>query len=416
MKKIISLFLFFNALVLEAQNITWAQITSQHSMPKGVRVFSGEDPSIPLKIKYIDIDLNRSDLELTPILSSTKSSARNWAANLGALAVMNGGYFGGNTSYSAVINQTVEAKNIASVKRKDLLYPLTRGFFGFNLDGSMAVKWIYHFGNTKQDLYYYDSPFPNADGFPAKIPTKGQGFQWHNLKNGMGAGPVLIKNGTIVDTYDEEVFWGSGVSNTSLDPRSAIGFTKKNHLILLVADGRQPGISIGATLPQMASILEKLGCYEALNCDGGGSTQLATPITFINTPSESYRSIPSVWALHKKPTLKTPTPIAPIDNYASSTPTVYIAWDRPTNKKCTYRLQIAFSNENWNQYTGFTTATSTDKTIIINQETTNTNYTFSNLVRGKMYYWTVAAYKNGKLKSYYTTPQNFIFNSDEKAK
>jgi exopolysaccharide biosynthesis protein len=164
----------------------------------------------------------------------------------------------------------------------------------------MAVNWIYHFGNAKTDVYTYANPTPNANGSPAATPTQLGGTQWTNLSKGMGAGPVLIKNGTIVDTYDEEIFWGSGVSNTDLDPRSAIGYTHNKHVILLVADGRQPRVSVGASLPQMARILYDLGCVEALNCDGGGSTQLATPDAYINAPSESYRSIPTVWAIYKK--------------------------------------------------------------------------------------------------------------------
>jgi len=222
MKKIVSFLLFLNVFAISAQNITWTNITANYTMPTGVQVFSGEDTSIPLKIKYIDVDLNSTDLEIIPVLS-TPTNAKNWATKLGAIAVMNGGYFSGSTSYSAIINNTVEAKNIAALNRSGVDYPVTRGFFGFNTDGTMAVNWIYHFGNAKTDVYTYANPTPNTNGSPAATPIQSGGTQWTNLAKGMGAGPVLIKNGTIVDTYDEEVFWGSGVSNTGLDPRSSIG-------------------------------------------------------------------------------------------------------------------------------------------------------------------------------------------------
>ncbi|MBC7847064.1 MAG: phosphodiester glycosidase family protein [Flavobacterium sp.] len=299
MKKIFPL-LLLNVLVVSAQNITWTNISSNYNMPNGVKVYSGEDASIPLKLKYLDVDLNNTDLELTPVLSKTPTNAKNWANNLGAIAVMNGGYFGGSNSYSAIINNTVEAKNVASLTRKKINYPVTRGFFGLNSDGTMAVNWIYHFGNAKTDIYSYATPTPNSDGNSAATPTKAEGIQWTNLAKGMGAGPVLIKNENIVNTYTEEVFWGSGVSNIDLEPRSSIGYTNNKHVILLVVDGRQEGVSAGVSLPQLASILKNLGCIDALNCDGGGSSQLATPNAFINTPSESYRSIPSVWAIYKK--------------------------------------------------------------------------------------------------------------------
>lgn len=410
MKKIIPFLLLLNIFVITAQNITWTNVSANYNMPIGVQVFSGEDASIPLKIKYIDIDLNTTDLELTPVLS-TPTNAKNWATNLGAIAVMNGGYFGGTTSYSAVVNTTVEAKNVASLNRNSIDYPVTRGFFGFNLDGTMAVNWIYHFGNTKADIYSYATPTPNADGLPALTPTQTGGTQWANLKKGMGAGPVLIKNGNIVNTYTEEVFWGSGVSNTGLDPRSAIGYTTNKHVILLVADGRQTGISAGASLPQMASILQNLGCVEALNCDGGGSTQLATPNTFINTPSESYRSIPSVWAIYKKANLETPSPVTPLDRSSTQDNPVNVSWNMPTETGCTYRIQIATSKDNWNNNVGFTPETTTNSIVVVNEENTSGNYNFSNLTLGNTYYWTVVAYKNGGFKSYYSEPKSFIFSN-----
>ncbi len=410
MKKTILTLLFFNVLAMSAQNITWTNVTTTYNMPIGVQVYAGEDASIPLKIKYIDVDLNTTDLEVLPVLS-TPTNAKNWATKLGAVAVMNGGYFGGSTSFSAVVNTTVEAKNVASLNRSGVDYPVTRGFFGFNTDGTMAVNWIYHFGNAKTDIYSFASPTPNTNGSPGPTPTQAQGTQWTTLAKGMGAGPVLIKNGIIVDTYDEEVFWGSGVSNTGLDPRSAIGYTNNKHLILLVADGRQPGVSAGASLPQMASVLNGLGCVEALNCDGGGSTQLATPNAYINTPSESYRSVPSVWAIFKKANLETPNPIAPLDRSSTEINPINISWNMPTETGCTYRIQIATSKVDWNKNVGFTPETSTNTNVLENEENATGSYNFSNLTLGTTYYWTVVAYKNGVFKSDYTEPRSFTFSN-----
>lgn len=410
MKKIFSLLFSIHVFIVSAQNITWTNVTANYNMPAGVQVYSGEDASIPLKIKYIDVDLNTTDLEVAPVLS-TPTNAKNWATKLGAIAVMNGAYFGGSTSYSAVVNSTVEAKNVASLTRSAVDYPVTRGFFGFNQDGTMAVNWIYHFGNAKADIYSFATPTPNINGKPAPTPTQAQGTQWTSLAKGMGAGPVLIKNGNIVDTYDEEVFWDSGVSNTGLAPRSAIGYTNTKHLILLVADGRQAGISAGASLPQMASILKNLGCFEALNCDGGGSTQLATPNAFINTPSESYRSVPTVWAIYKKANLETPNPITPLDRSSTDVNPINISWNMPTETGCTYRIQIATSKVDWNKNVGFTPDTATNSVVLVNEENATGNYNFSNLVLGTTYYWTIVAYKNGVFKSNYTEPKSFIFSN-----
>ena len=74
-------------------------------------------------------------------------------------------------------------------------------------------------------------------------------------------------------------------------PRSAVGISRDGrYLILMAIDGRQRGYSEGATKPETAEWLKKLGAWDALNLDGGGSTALVIegpdgrPVT-LNRPS-----------------------------------------------------------------------------------------------------------------------------------
>jgi exopolysaccharide biosynthesis protein len=56
-------------------------------------------------------------------------------------------------------------------------------------------------------------------------------------------------------------------------PRTAAGVTADGRtLILVVIDGRQPGHSIGVTLPELAELMIGLGAVDAVNLDGGGSS------------------------------------------------------------------------------------------------------------------------------------------------
>ena len=58
-------------------------------------------------------------------------------------------------------------------------------------------------------------------------------------------------------------------------PRSAVGVSKDaRYLILMTVDGRQPGTSEGTSTAETAEWMRKLGAYNALNLDGGGSTAL----------------------------------------------------------------------------------------------------------------------------------------------
>lgn len=58
-------------------------------------------------------------------------------------------------------------------------------------------------------------------------------------------------------------------------PRSAVGISRNGrYLFLMAIDGRQPGYSESASTAETAEWMRKLGAYNALNLDGGGSTAL----------------------------------------------------------------------------------------------------------------------------------------------
>lgn len=62
---------------------------------------------------------------------------------------------------------------------------------------------------------------------------------------------------------------------TEIHPRTAFGLSRDgNTLVILVVDGRQPGYSEGATRADLAGILLREGCSDAVNMDGGGSSSL----------------------------------------------------------------------------------------------------------------------------------------------
>ncbi|MDO8753849.1 MAG: phosphodiester glycosidase family protein [Anaerolineales bacterium] len=65
-------------------------------------------------------------------------------------------------------------------------------------------------------------------------------------------------------------------ANSSIEPRTAIGVSRNGRWFWsIVADGRQPGHSEGATLVEMANLMLRFGAYNAMNLDGGGSTAMS---------------------------------------------------------------------------------------------------------------------------------------------
>ncbi len=74
----------------------------------------------------------------------------------------------------------------------------------------------------------------------------------------------------------------------TLHPRTGIGISKNGKTVfLVVVDGRQPYLSIGMTLDEFAELFMKLGCYNALNLDGGGSSTMWVNGKIVNSPSDA---------------------------------------------------------------------------------------------------------------------------------
>ncbi|MBR7025780.1 MAG: phosphodiester glycosidase family protein [Selenomonadaceae bacterium] len=100
----------------------------------------------------------------------------------------------------------------------------------------------------------------------------------------IGAGPTLVKEGEIYVTADAEQFPND--IRVGRAPRSAFGITKYGDYIFAVVDGRQAH-SKGCTLTEWARILKnEFGAVEAINLDGGGSTELFFKGSLVNIPSD----------------------------------------------------------------------------------------------------------------------------------
>ena len=89
-----------------------------------------------------------------------------------------------------------------------------------------------------------------------------------------------------------------GVPNTAFEagsaPRTAVGIKADGNIIFYTLDGRQPGHSYGAQLKTLAQRMVELGCTDAINLDGGGSTAISAffpgndASMVVNSPSDGY--------------------------------------------------------------------------------------------------------------------------------
>lgn len=117
---------------------------------------------------------------------------------------------------------------------------------------------------------------PTAVDAPAEA-----GTDWHIVPGFR----LLLDDGKIVVDAEEASTTFGGVN-----PRTAVGIDREGRqLTIVVADGREPAVSEGLTLIELAVLFESLGCWDALNLDGGGSSTLvaqtrAGALDVLNSP------------------------------------------------------------------------------------------------------------------------------------
>ncbi len=96
--------------------------------------------------------------------------------------------------------------------------------------------------------------------------------------------PQLIKNGKIDITWEQEKSSKSFVETRH--PRTAVAKMKDGKFLMVTVDGRQPGVSVGMNLNELAEYLLSLGAVDAMNLDGGGSTTMFLDGKVVNKPSD----------------------------------------------------------------------------------------------------------------------------------
>lgn len=93
----------------------------------------------------------------------------------------------------------------------------------------------------------------------------GTGELPENTVEAIGGATMLIKDGAIALGENSTYY-------TTKQPRTAVGVTARDEVVIVVADGRQSPYSSGYTYMELAEKMLELGCVDALNLDGGGST------------------------------------------------------------------------------------------------------------------------------------------------
>ena len=300
-----------------------------------VRYYNGR----PVRINLIELstDVN-SNLQVTPAIASKTLSSRTKITEIAqrehAIAAINGGYFKPQTGVplgTLMINKKIYTGPIydrVALGIFDKSYDMARVQLNANLNTNEGVIKIDNINQPRMlstntivytsDWGKFSPPCPQygkaiavsngkltaqsygqleipQDGFVVVAPekvlntiNKAKYFEldikmnpnWEGVNHIIGGGPYLVKDGEIYVDMTAQKLSAIGGRN----PRTAIGYTRDNHLIMLTADGREDA-SIGLTLMELAGLMKEFGCVNAMNLDGGGSTVMYVGGSVVNKPA-----------------------------------------------------------------------------------------------------------------------------------
>ncbi len=321
MKKIVS-YIFFSLLTICSFGQTnWINVDSFYQpLPTSTKLFKTTSPlnQKPFIAYALIIELNDPSLDFTVDTTFKRrlTPSAFYQKNDKPLAILNTSFF----SFSTHQNLNIVVKDgkqlafqIHSIagKGKDTLtwrHPIGSAL-GINRFRKPDVAWVYTDSFAKYPLAIQQPIKPLKDStalFSKKtfLKTVNDGQQnakiW-KMQTAVGGGPVLVQNGMIAISNDLELkFAGKAIDDKH--PRSAIGYTADGKLVVLAIEGRRPGVAEGATLKETAQLLIELGCVEALNLDGGGSSCLLINGKQTITPSdkEGERAVPGVFMIKLK--------------------------------------------------------------------------------------------------------------------
>lgn len=162
----------------------------------------------------------------------------------------------------------------------------------FDLRQGGAVVYLQKNGKTIAENYD-NSPFCCSGAYTMDyegnidiIQKPDTGWGYSSLyKDMMAGGPILIDE-NVICKKDSIRF------NLIRHPRTAIGITQNDHFLMVTVDGRNSRAA-GMNIHELTDFMLELGCKDALNLDGGGSTTLfikgKSETGVVNCPSDNKR-------------------------------------------------------------------------------------------------------------------------------
>lgn len=261
--------LIINCSVVSAQ-LKWINVDSLYQpLPKSVHIYFSNEriDTGNFRAYYIEADLKDKSLDFTvdTTLNRRLTPKSYYDRNHQPLIVSNCSFFSFQTNRNVNVlvrdgRMIAFDTQLVKGRGKDSLFRFftLRSAIGINKNRKVDIAWTTADSSMKFPMAF-ESPekplalpidFKRSRNYLRNASIKkylknnpGKKIRKWKMQTVIGGGPVLVQNGEIsISNNDEMMFAGKALYDKH--PRTAIGYTQNNKLILLVIEGRNPNAAV----------------------------------------------------------------------------------------------------------------------------------------------------------------------------
>ena len=155
---------------------------------------------------------------------------------------------------------TEQAQRAETVRNVNVVGAVNGDFFDMSNGkplGALIMNDVVVQKGNRPCFYVDKDNVPHISDTAENIPSE--------AKEAIGGAYILVRDGHIAE-----------ISDTTTNPRTAVGIKADGTVVLYMVDGRQAPLSVGMTGLELAQTMLDLGCVQAMNLDGGGSSTFAS--------------------------------------------------------------------------------------------------------------------------------------------
>lgn len=188
----------------------------------------------------------------------------------GAVAAINGGFWKLNGTPAGILK-------------------INHQWFGTPIKPRGAIGWSSNHQKVLIDRVLTNYPLNECPSesqievIPISTPPQTNPEEWSKFEHIVGGTPVLVHNGDLIQDFTREQTLESFLVKKY--SRTAIGIKDNGDWLFVVVDSHFFGLFGGMTIKELSQLMLNLGCVEALNLDGGGSSTMVIEGKVVNQPS-----------------------------------------------------------------------------------------------------------------------------------